>query len=103
MNDSIKPAIARNIIASEDEKSYYAGFLGKDKMESFATFYKNNRLELEDITNQVLRNFLRGANRDSTTYSAAQEVAEAFLSYFVGSYGETITPESQDEKALTDE
>jgi len=103
MNESIKPAIARNIIASENEKSYYSGFLGKDKMAVFATFYKDNRIELEDITNQILRNFLKGANRDSATYSAAQEVAESYLSFFAGSYGEMNIPESQDESDSTND
>jgi len=103
MNDSIKRSIARNIIASEDEKSYFGGFLGKDKLEDFASFYKKNRIELEDITNQILRNFLRGENRDSATYKAAQEVVEAYMSFFAGSYGETQIPTSQEETDLTND
>ena len=103
MNDSIKRTIARNIVASEGEGTYFEGFLGKDKLDAFADFYKKNRIELEDITNQILRNFLRGKDRDSATYAAAQEVAEAYMSFFSGSYGETITPESQDEKGLTND
>lgn len=101
MNDSIKPAIARNIIASESEVNYFQGFLGKDKLDVFADFYEKNKIELEDITNQILRNFLKGGNRDSATYSAAQEIAQSYLSFFEGSYGETQIDKSQGDSDLT--
>ena len=97
-NFSIKSAIERNIKASENERDYFTEFLGKEKLISFADFYRNNRIELEDISNQILRNFLRAADRDSKSYSAAQEVVEAYMSFFAGSYQTTITPKEQAEK-----
>lgn len=102
-NFSIKKAIARNIIASENEKNYFLGFLGKERLQDFSSFYEKNKIQLEDMTHQILRNFLKGGKRDSETYSAAQEIAEAYMSFFAGSYGETQTPLGQDEDVLTND
>lgn len=102
-NFSIKKAIARNIIASENEKNYFLGFLGKERLQDFSSFYEKCKIQLEDMTHQILRNFLKGGKRDSSTYSAAQEIAEGYMSFFAGSYGETQTPLGQDEDVLTND